>query len=90
MGGCQCRVKPIRTAAGVSSTGQHPQLVDTAVIQTLVWSGPLSLEKLVTLVVSSYVVKLVVAVALTPLIYAAHRAVESGLGIAPLKHSAES
>lgn len=63
------------------------QLVDTVVIQTLVWSGPLSLERLVTLVVSSYVVKLVVAVALTPLIYAAHRAVEQGLGIEPLKPS---
>ena len=61
------------------------QLVDTIVIQFVAWSGVLSFERIVSLAVTSYVVKLVVAIGLTPLIYAGHVLVERALGIEPMK-----
>jgi uncharacterized integral membrane protein (TIGR00697 family) len=57
------------------------QLIDTVVIQTLAWWGVVPAEKLPGLIASSYAVKVVVAIALTPLIYAAHAMVERGLNV---------
>lgn len=55
------------------------QLVDTVVIQTLAWAGVMKTAELVNLIVSSYFVKVGIAVLLTPLIYAGHALLERGL-----------
>lgn len=60
------------------------QLIDTFVIQLLAWSGTLSAAKLLELVATGYVIKILAAIGLTPLIYAGHAFVERGLGIAPV------
>jgi uncharacterized integral membrane protein (TIGR00697 family) len=61
------------------------QLIDTCVIQTLAWVGTPVQPKLANIILTSYAVKLVAAVALTPLIYAAHELVERQLGLAPVR-----
>ena len=61
------------------------QAVDTVVIQTLAWFGILPFGEIVALVFTSYVVKVVVAVGLTPLIYAGHEVVQRLLGIEPVQ-----
>lgn len=61
------------------------QLIDTALIQTLAWVGLLPMEKVLSLIVASYVTKLVVAVGLTPAIYAGHAVVERWLEIPPAR-----
>ena len=60
------------------------QLIDTAVIQTIAWYGLLPVAEIFNIAVSSYAVKLVVAVALTPAIYAGHAIVERTLEIRPV------
>ena len=59
------------------------QLIDTVVIQTIAWWGILPPAEIFGVAVNSYVIKVLVAVGLTPVIYAAHVAVERGLGIVP-------
>lgn len=60
------------------------QLVDTIVIQVLVWRGVMpSFGDIASIIATSYVVKLFVAIALTPLLYAGHALVERGLGLVP-------
>lgn len=61
------------------------QLLDTVVIQSLAWAGILSFEQIVALVFTSYAVKVVVAVGLTPLIYAGHALVQRVLHIEPIQ-----
>ncbi|MFO0595165.1 MAG: queuosine precursor transporter [Myxococcaceae bacterium] len=61
------------------------QLIDTMVIQTMVWSGNLDMPKLVNLVFTSWVGKILIAILLTPLIYAGHAFVERVLKIEPQK-----
>ncbi|MEW5738649.1 MAG: queuosine precursor transporter [Myxococcota bacterium] len=61
------------------------QLIDTALIQTLAWAGTLPMEKVGSLIVASYLTKLVVAVGLTPVIYAGHAVVVRGLKIPPVR-----
>lgn len=60
------------------------QLIDTFVIQLLAWSGTLSMGKLFELVATAYVIKILVAIGLTPFLYAGHTLVERGLGIEPV------
>ena len=57
------------------------QLVDSIVVQWLAWYGLLSNGQIARIVATSYVVKLVVAIGLTPLIYAGHVIMERWLGI---------
>jgi len=59
------------------------QLVDTFVILLVAFGGQLSFETLISLMITSYSVKVVIAIALTPLIYAGHALVERGLGLEP-------
>lgn len=59
------------------------QLIDTALIQTLAWYGILPAEKLIEIILSSYLVKVLVAIALTPVIYAGHGFVERVLKVPP-------
>lgn len=64
------------------------QLVDTVTINTIFW-GPVAGKTpgwIAAKIGREYVIKLVVAVALTPLIYALHSAIERWLGLAPDKH----
>jgi len=60
------------------------QLIDTCVIQTLAWVGTPVQPKIPSIIVTSYVVKVIVALALTPLIYAGHALVERKFGIEPV------
>ena len=65
------------------------QLVDTVAINLVAWVGLLSMEQILTVVVSSYVLKLAVAIGLTPLIYAGHSLVERVFGILPVRVQVE-
>ena len=60
------------------------QLIDTCVIQTLAWVGTDTQPHIPNIILTSYAVKLLVAIALTPLIYAGHALVERRFGIAPV------
>ncbi|AKF84022.1 hypothetical protein SAMN05443572_104648 [Myxococcus fulvus] len=60
------------------------QLIDTVVMQFVAWTGVLPTKVIVGIVLSSYVVKVLVAVGLTPFIYLGHSLVERKLGIKPL------
>ncbi len=60
------------------------QLIDTCVIQTIAWVGTPVQPKIPSIIVTSYVVKLIVAIGLTPLIYAGHALVERFIGIDPV------
>ncbi|MBU8898032.1 queuosine precursor transporter [Corallococcus sp. M34] len=60
------------------------QLIDTVVIQFFAWWGVLEVPVILDIIFSSYVVKLLVAIGLTPLIYAGHVLVERKLGMAPV------
>jgi uncharacterized integral membrane protein (TIGR00697 family) len=60
------------------------QLIDTIVINTVAWIGYMPARSIVNIMVSSYVVKLVVAIALTPAIYAGHTLVERLLHMKPV------
>ena len=61
------------------------QLIDTIVIQTIAWWGLLPFERIANIAVTSYAVKLLVAIGLTPLIYAGHALVERRLGLSPVR-----
>lgn len=65
------------------------QLIDTIVIQSLVWSGNLDVPRLTNLIITSWVGKVFIAVLLTPLIYAGHALVQRVLGLTPLPPGAE-
>ena len=60
------------------------QLVDTAVIQGIAWSGILTGAAILKLAITSSLVKLVIAIGLTPAIYAGHALVERTLGLKPV------
>jgi uncharacterized integral membrane protein (TIGR00697 family) len=59
------------------------QLIDTFVISALVWGGKLSFSEYLTVVFSSYFVKLGVAILVTPVIYGVHELMEKRYGIHP-------
>jgi queuosine precursor transporter len=61
------------------------QFIDTVVVQVIAWTGVLPTDVIIRIVLTSYVVKLLVAVGLTPLVYAGHALVERWLGIHPVK-----
>jgi queuosine precursor transporter len=52
------------------------QLIDTVVINALVWGMKVTPYEYVSLVAGSYVVKIVVAIGVTPVIYALHGVIE--------------
>jgi queuosine precursor transporter len=59
------------------------QLVDTVVINFVAWFGVLSLSEVVNIIFSSYVLKILIAIGLTPLIYAGHAVIERVLALSP-------
>ncbi len=60
------------------------QLLDTIIVQFVAWLGLLQLEEIGRLILTSYLVKLGVAIGLTPLIYAGHALVERWMGLKPV------
>jgi uncharacterized integral membrane protein (TIGR00697 family) len=60
------------------------QLVDTIAIQSLAWVGTPQASLIPKLILTSYLVKLVIAVGLTPLVYAGHSLVGRILGLKPV------
>ena len=60
------------------------QLIDTIVINTVAWSGMMSVEKIAGIVISAYTLKLFIAFALTPLVYLCHALVQRVLGLEPV------
>jgi queuosine precursor transporter len=60
------------------------QLIDTCVIQSIAWIGTPTQSKIPNIIITSYVVKLLAAFALTPLIYAGHSLVERRFGLGPV------
>src|SRR5690606_26530216 len=61
------------------------QLVDTITINVVAWTGVLSFDAILNVMVSSYAVKILIAIGLTPLIYAGHAALERLMGMTPVK-----
>jgi queuosine precursor transporter len=61
------------------------QLIDTVVINVAAWYGTSTEPRLPAIIASSYVTKLVIAVALTPAIYMGHVLVERLLGMKPVR-----
>ena len=59
------------------------QLIDTAVITALVFGTKITFEQYVSLVLTSYVIKLCAAIGVTPVIYGLHAVIEKRFGIAP-------
>lgn len=59
------------------------QLIDTVVINLVAWLGILRWEQIVNIAVSSYFVKVAIALGLTPLVYLGHALIARALGIGP-------
>lgn len=60
------------------------QLIDTIVISAVIWIGKVPFDTYVTIVMTSYLIKLTAAVAITPLIYGLHEVIERKFGLAPV------
>jgi len=60
------------------------QLIDTTVVQFVAWTGVLPTATIFSIIYTSYIVKLLIAVGLTPFIYLGHGIVERKLGIKPV------
>ena len=56
------------------------QFLDTAIVLTVAFAGQLALGEIVAITLFNYSYKLVIAVAITPLIYAAHWVIDRYLG----------
>jgi len=65
------------------------QLIDTVVINLVAWVGMMPLQKIFEIMISAYLLKLLIALGLTPLVYAGHRLVQGGLGIRPYRIASE-
>ena len=59
------------------------QLIDTIVISGIIWLGKVSFETYVTIVLTSYLIKLAAAIVVTPIIYGLHELIEKWFGITP-------
>ncbi|MFP2907875.1 queuosine precursor transporter [Pyxidicoccus sp. 3LFB2] len=60
------------------------QLIDTTVVQFVAWTEVLPTATIFNIIFTSYAVKLLVAVGLTPFVYLGHAFVERKLGIKPV------
>jgi queuosine precursor transporter len=57
------------------------QAIDTIAITVVAWAGLLSTPEMLRIMVSAYILKLGIAVGLTPLVYGLHTLIERRLGI---------
>ncbi len=60
------------------------QLIDTIVISALVWGNKITFSRYVSVVITSYVIKVFAAIVVTPVIYGLHGLLERRFGIAPV------
>ncbi|MGE3547650.1 MAG: queuosine precursor transporter, partial [Kofleriaceae bacterium] len=60
------------------------QLIDTTVITALAFYGTLTFEQYVTIVITSYLIKLTAAIGVTPIIYGLHSLIERKFGLEPV------
>jgi uncharacterized integral membrane protein (TIGR00697 family) len=60
------------------------QLIDTITITFVAWTGLLRFDKIVQIIFSAYVLKVMIAVGLTPLIYAGHALIERLFDLQPV------
>jgi uncharacterized integral membrane protein (TIGR00697 family) len=65
------------------------QLIDTIAITFVAWWGVLGIDQILTMIRSSYSLKILIAIGLTPLVYLCHALLERGLGLAPVRIDAE-
>lgn len=61
------------------------QAIDTVTISFVAWSGVLGFDQIINVMLSSYAVKILIAIGLTPLIYAGHAMIERFFGLAPVQ-----
>jgi uncharacterized integral membrane protein (TIGR00697 family) len=61
------------------------QAIDTVAINLIAWTGILGTDQIVKVILSSYGVKVAIAIGLTPLIYMGHAAMERWLSITPVR-----
>jgi uncharacterized integral membrane protein (TIGR00697 family) len=66
------------------------QLVDTVIITFIAWTGLLDISSIGHMIVSSYILKVLIAVGLTPVIYAGHAVIERLLSAAIEEGRAET
>ncbi len=66
------------------------QAIDTLVINTVAWFDRLKVDEIVNIMLSSYALKFLIAVGLTPAIYAGHALVERWLDMQPLPPETET
>jgi uncharacterized integral membrane protein (TIGR00697 family) len=59
------------------------QLVDTVIITAIAFGHTMTLDVYVTVVLTSYAIKLLAAISITPLLYAIHAVIERTFGIPP-------
>ena len=59
------------------------QLIDTFVISAFIWLGKVGFSTYLTIVFTSYLIKLTAAIVVTPIIYALHDLIEKKYGIHP-------
>ncbi len=59
------------------------QLIDTIVISGIIWIGKVPFDTYVTIVLTSYAIKLAAAIFVTPVIYGLHELIEKKYGIEP-------
>jgi uncharacterized integral membrane protein (TIGR00697 family) len=66
------------------------QGIDTALVTLIGFGGAMSNDVLVEMIGTGYVIKIIVAIAMTPLIYALHSIIERAWGMQPVPASSES
>lgn len=65
------------------------QLIDTVVISAIIWGNKVPFGTYVTIVLTSYLIKLTAAIVVTPLIYGLHELIERRYKIAPVTTKTE-
>lgn len=65
------------------------QAIDTLTISTVAWYGLMSMGDIANIMMSSYSLKFLIALGLTPVIYAGHALVQGWLGLQPVPHEVE-
>lgn len=65
------------------------QAIDTLTISTVAWYGLMGMSDIANIMFSSYTLKFLIALGLTPVIYAGHALVQHLLGLEPVPHEVE-
>jgi queuosine precursor transporter len=60
------------------------QAIDTVTVNLVAWTGLMAFDQILNIMLSSYAVKILIAIGLTPVIYAGHALIERMLGLTPI------